>query len=119
MGFAASRRKEWLTGGALAMIGFLLSPVSWWNDVFINIPVSWLLASLISTVMPLNFSFLIIFCYWLTNFAGILLMYIGSRKALSKKLSVREIFLSLVAALGYTFLLILLIWLGVIKEIKW
>ena len=30
-----------IKGGVVAMIGFLLSPLSWWNDAFVNIPIAY------------------------------------------------------------------------------
>ena len=27
-------------GGLLGFIGFLLSPLSWWNDLFVNVPLA-------------------------------------------------------------------------------
>ena len=34
--------------GIVAVIGYLLSPLSWWNDTFVNLPLAYLFASLVS-----------------------------------------------------------------------
>jgi len=46
-GLAASRTKllrmSWkrkVQGGMLGFIGFMLSPLSWWNDAFVNLPLA-------------------------------------------------------------------------------
>src|SRR5438105_1453125 len=31
-------------GGIMTFIGFMLSPLSWWNDLFVNIPIAWVFA---------------------------------------------------------------------------
>ena len=40
--------KRRLGAGIIAFIGYILSPLSWWNDTFINLPLAWLFASLVS-----------------------------------------------------------------------
>jgi hypothetical protein len=32
------KRKSY--GGVLGFIGFMLSPLSWWNDLFVNVPLA-------------------------------------------------------------------------------
>ena len=29
-----------MSGGVMAFIGFMLSPLSWWNDLFVNVPLA-------------------------------------------------------------------------------
>lgn len=112
-------KKELISGGIISLIGYLLSPMSWWNDAFINIPLSWLLASILCLVFPLNFSFMMIFFYWITNFAGIILMHAGIKRSMKTKLTGKDMLIYLVTSLGYTIVLVLLIQIGIIKKIKW
>jgi hypothetical protein len=39
-----------MRGGILVTIGFLFSPLSWWNDLFVNVPLAaafaWIFAAL-------------------------------------------------------------------------
>jgi len=32
---------RWLTGGVLTTLGFIRSPLSWWNDLFVNLPIAY------------------------------------------------------------------------------
>jgi hypothetical protein len=32
--------KRKATGGVLALVGYMLSPLSWWNDLFVNVPLA-------------------------------------------------------------------------------
>jgi hypothetical protein len=97
------------------IIGYLLSPLSWWNDAFINLPLSWFFASILALFYPEIFPYFMIFFYWLTNFAGILLMYVGGKKLLKyKKTNWKFIFL---VSLAYTLIIIVLILFDIIKPI--
>ncbi|MCD6301083.1 MAG: hypothetical protein J7L82_03320 [Staphylothermus sp.] len=60
------------------LAGYILSPVSWWNDLFINIPLALIFAKIL-TILLGEQCFTIIFSigYALTNIAGVLLMKIG------------------------------------------
>jgi membrane protein implicated in regulation of membrane protease activity len=40
--------KRKVTGGVLAFAGFMLSPLSWWNDLFVNVPLALVFAWLVS-----------------------------------------------------------------------
>jgi len=77
---------------ALFFTGWLLSPFTWWNDIFVNIPISYLLANILFYTTHLAFIKLVIGSYWLTNIVGILLMYIGGKDLfLSSRHKVRTI----------------------------
>lgn len=81
--------------------GWLLSPFTFWNDVFINIPLSYLCARLAVKFVPLDFLPLVLIFYWLSNFAGLFFMYISSREAVRRGRGIIrevEIFLTTVAA---------------------
>lgn len=66
-----------LRGGILLVLGFLLSPLSWWNDLIFNLPISYGFGLLCSRFAE---DWLIggtIAGYWLSNILGILLMQAG------------------------------------------
>ncbi|HEY9709477.1 MAG TPA: hypothetical protein V6D48_14835 [Oculatellaceae cyanobacterium] len=67
-----------LRGGFLLVIGFLLSPLSFWNDLFFNLPIAYGFGYVCSWLNP----DLLLPCslagYWLSNIAGILLMQVGA-----------------------------------------
>ena len=99
-------------------IGWLLSPFTFWNDAFVNIPLSYLLANVFVRIWPVDFLLMVLVFYWLTNGAGILMMYFSGKNLLEgKRRAVREI-LSLVATLiAYSLILIALGRMGVLKPI--
>jgi hypothetical protein len=43
-----------LRGGFLLVIGFLLSPLSFWNDLFFNLPIAYLFGYVCSLLSPTN-----------------------------------------------------------------
>lgn len=66
-----------LQGGLLFVLGYLLSPLSWWNDLFFNLPVAYGLGYGVGTFFPHLFLPAAIAGYWLSNVLGILLMQVG------------------------------------------
>jgi len=58
-------------------IGWLLSPLTFWNDAFINIPISYLAASLLIKVLPVKFLYLVLISYWFSNVLGLYMMYLS------------------------------------------
>lgn len=58
----------------LLALGWLLSPLCWWNDLVINLPVAWLVAKALAFWQPSWFTPGLVIGYWLSNVAGILLM---------------------------------------------
>src|SRR6266404_374056 len=74
--------KRKLSGGTLAFIGFMLSPLSWWNDLFVNIPLALVFAWLVSLFYQPAFEASVIVGYWLTNVLGFVLMHKGAQKML-------------------------------------
>ena len=108
-----------LGSGVLAVIGYLLSPLSWWNDPFINLPLAWLFASLVSLASHRLFAPAMVLGYWLTNIAGLLLMAQGTAglTANPKATGKRRLILSLLAATGYTLVIVLLYACGLLKPL--
>jgi hypothetical protein len=95
-----------LCNRAVFFLGWLLSPLTTWNDVFINIPLAYLAASLFFKVFHGNFAFQVIVFYWLSNGLGILLMYTAGRNVLKeKRLSFKSVLTTL---LIYSIVLFLL-----------
>jgi len=63
--------------GILAIIGFILSPLSWWNDPIVNIPLAYLFSIPFTMISDRLFLPSLIAGYWLTNVAGLLLIHKG------------------------------------------
>ena len=67
-----------LRGGLLLGVGYLLSPLSWWNDLFFNLPIAYFFGygcSLFSKDLLIPCA---VAGYWLSNVLGILLMQTGA-----------------------------------------
>jgi len=111
-----------LYGGILGTIGFLLSPLSWWNDLFINFPIAYLGACIVGLVYKKAFLAAFIVSYWLTNILGFILMQKGIEKFVKgdkqkKKYSGRDLVRDILLSIVYTILIVMLVKLGVIKPI--
>ena len=113
--------KRKLSGGTLAFIGFMLSPLSWWNDLFVNVPLALAFAWLVSLFYQPAFEASVIVGYWLTNVLGFVLMHKGAQKMLSdqeRKYSRRDLLRDIGISLLYTALILLLLKLGILKPLK-
>jgi hypothetical protein len=67
-----------LRGGFLLVIGFLLSPLSFWNDLFFNLPIAYCFGYACSLLSPDLLLPCSILGYWISNIAGIILMQVGA-----------------------------------------
>ena len=94
--------------GATALVGFILSPLSWWNDAVVNIPISLVIASLLSR-LGVDFTLGFIAAYWVTNILGIILMIIGLQGAKSNRVDRMGLLKGLLAATLYTILAVFII----------
>lgn len=109
------------------MLGFMLSPLSWWNDAFVNLPLALAFAWRVSSVCAeawkeAVFDVALIVGYWLTNLLGFVLMHRGARQMLVKTGTAparSEFKKDLLVSLGYTALIVLLIKFGVLKPIEY
>ncbi|MBD3313637.1 hypothetical protein GF345_04300 [Candidatus Woesearchaeota archaeon] len=72
-------------GAYLAVIGFILSPLSWWNDLFVNIPIAYAFAYLSAFISRSLFVPMFLIIYLLTNVAGFMLMHKGAEQIAEKE----------------------------------
>ncbi|MEY4351858.1 MAG: hypothetical protein RLZZ609_99 [Cyanobacteriota bacterium] len=63
---------------ALVALGWLLSPLCWWNDLLINLPIAFGFAKIVSFLEPSWLLPALVAGYWLSNVAGVLLMQNGA-----------------------------------------
>jgi uncharacterized membrane protein YkvI len=118
--------KRKVTGGLLAAVGFMLSPLSWWNDAFVNLPLAvgfaWAVSASASvTWRERVFNVAVVVGYWLTNVLGFVLMHKGVRWLRSpneKDETKRELWKDLWISLAYTALIVVLIKLDVLQPIQ-
>lgn len=107
-----------LRGSLLFVIGYLLSPLCWWNDLIFNLPVAYgfgYLCSLISTDWLLPG---LIAGYWLSNVVGFILMQFGALDTLQKEVTPRnpkkDLLIGIVSSTIYTLVILALVQLHVI-----
>ena len=113
--------KRKLTGGVVAFIGYMLSPLSWWNDLFVNFPLALAFAWIVSLFYKPAFSASMVLGYWLTNVLGFVLMHKGAQRMLTdqpKPYTRRDALRDVGISLAYTLLIVVLIKLGVLKPIQ-
>lgn len=97
----------------LAAIGYILSPLSFWNDIYVNIPIAYAFGYLLSLFASRSF-FLpgMIAGYLISNIAGLVLMHLAlsQKKAYTKK----NLLSTLAFSLAYTLLIIILFFAGIL-----
>ena len=71
-----------LRGGFLLGLGYMLSPLSWWNDLFFNFPIAYAVGGLVNLVCPGTLIAATVAGYWLSNVIGFILMQVGAGDAL-------------------------------------
>ncbi len=95
------------------MIGFLLSPMSWWNDLIFNLPVAYGFGYLCSLISPNLLIPCSIIGYWLSNIVGILLMQLGLQEVVQGEPKQRnlkkELIMGLASSTIYTLVILVLI----------
>ena len=77
--------KRKISGGTLAFVGFMLSPLSWWNDLFVNIPLALAFAWIVSLFWPSVYLASFILGYWITNLLGFVLLQKGAQQMTTEK----------------------------------
>jgi hypothetical protein len=113
--------KRKLTGGFLGFVGYMLSPLSWWNDLFVNVPLAWAFASVVSLFYRPAFTGSLVVGYWLTNVVGLVLLHKGAQQLVSEKKAGdrrRELLWDLLISLLYTAVIVGLVKFGVLKPIE-
>lgn len=101
-----------LRGGFFLIIGYLLSPLCWWNDLVFNLPVAYCFGYICSWFSPNLLLPGSIVGYWLSNIVGILLMQAGAvdvfQQAKERNLK-KELLTGLATSTIYTLAIVALI----------
>jgi len=99
-------------------IGWLLSPLTFWNDVFINIPIAYLCASLAIRFIRADFLLLVLIFYWLSNGFGVLMMCLSGKSIMQDKSNrLRSLVTFLITVMIYSVIIIILNRTGILKPI--
>ncbi len=107
-------------GHFLSVLGYLLSPFSWWNDAFLNIPLAYFFGSFCGMFWEKLFLPSTILGYWFTNWIGLVLMHRGVtlsfRKSTFKtRASRKEIVCHILISIFYTSILLVCIRLKILR----
>ena len=95
----------------LATIGYILSPLSWWNDLFVNVPLSYAFSYPFSLIDERLFLPTFILGYWFSNWLGFVLLHRGVAGLLAKDKLTMSRRTSIIVAIVYTLLIAVLVWL--------
>lgn len=107
--------KTHIKGWSLAIVGYILSPLSWWNDLIINLPLAYVVALPVGAISKKLFFPTLLIAYWLTNLLGFILMHHGLKTVFAQRQqkSLRQELLKIILiSLGYTLLLVIAMKLG-------
>jgi hypothetical protein len=97
-------------------LGWLLSPLTPWNDAFINIPFAYLCASLVYRLAHFDFLPMVLVFYWISNILGIVLMVLGGSGIVREAGYWKDTILKTVLTiLIYSIILVLLHNFGILK----
>ena len=110
--------KSVFKGSILFVIGYLLSPLSFWNDLFVNIPIAYAFGFLIGLISSKLFLPAMILGYWITNLAGFLMMHYGALEVLNKADLAkrrRDLIINIAISVVYTAAIFLLVKMGWLK----
>jgi hypothetical protein len=113
--------KRKISGSVLALIGYMLSPLSWWNDMFVNVPLALVFAWIMSAFYKPAFTASLVVGYWLTNVVGFVLMHKGAQQIITEKdksYSRRELLQDIGISLAYTLVIVALIKFGILKPFQ-
>ncbi|MBW4639409.1 MAG: hypothetical protein KME05_14465 [Gloeocapsa sp. UFS-A4-WI-NPMV-4B04] len=106
-----------LRGGFFFVIGYLLSPLCWWNDLIFNLPVAYFFGYICSLLSPDLLVPCSIVGYWLSNVAGIVLMQVGAVDVLQGQAKERnlkkELMTGLLSSTAYTLVIMALIYFNI------
>ncbi|MBD2189726.1 hypothetical protein H6F41_16465 [Pseudanabaena sp. FACHB-723] len=107
-----------IKGGILLVVGYLLSPLCWWNDLIINLPIAYGFGYVISLWRSDWFFGAAIAGYWLSNLVGIVLMQMGTKDILQttgkKRSFSQEIFSGVLTSTAYTAVIVALVYFHVL-----
>jgi hypothetical protein len=113
-------KQKTISGSIMALAGYILSPLSWWNDAFVNIPLAYIFAWLISVFYRPFFGPGFVAGYWLTNIIGLVMMHKGVCQMVSEKYCApanrrKRLIHDLLISIGYTGVIILLLEFNIVK----
>lgn len=112
-------RPRWhqIRGSVVATVGFVLSPLSWWNDLLVNVPLAFAFATVVGVFDRGLFLPALVVGYWLTNVLGFVMLHVGAVDALDEDhepYTRRALATDLLLSIGYTILVVGLVEVGLL-----
>ena len=107
-----------LKDGLLVTLGYMLSPLSWWNDAFLNLPLAFAFAYPFSLVCEDLFVPCMVVGYWLTNILGFVLLHRGASDLVSRneqRYALKDLFKDISISVAYTLIIVMLAALGILR----
>lgn len=96
----------------LVTAGFVLSPLTWWNDAVVNVPLAYVFSLPFSLLSDKLFLPSFLLGYLLSNVLGLMMMHWGGEALLRHKRPTMNVRRSLLVSVVYLFILIILVLLG-------
>lgn len=94
---------------AIFFLGWLLSPLTSWNDLFVNIPLAYLLAVPFIKIFHTDFTMTLLAAYWLTNIIGVGMMVASGQSIFRDKANrARELAVILGTLIVYSLLMVVI-----------
>ncbi|MBE9140034.1 hypothetical protein IQ254_23025 [Nodosilinea sp. LEGE 07088] len=107
-----------LRGGLWLGLGYLLSPLSWWNDLVFNLPIAYGFAYLVTLGHRAWFVPATILGYWLSNVVGMVMMQWGATDVLRADRQTnwqRDLLIGLASSTVYTAIAAGLVYFNVLR----
>jgi len=106
--------------GLLTTVGYFLSPLSWWNDLYVNFPIAYGMAWVVSLIDKQIFAVALVVSYWITNIAGLIMLHKGLSPSITNSITKtkgyrKKIVTDLIISVVYTGVIILLLHSGFLK----
>lgn len=96
----------------LITTGYILSPLSWWNDLVVNIPLAYLFSLPFSLIHNQLFIPSFIIGYWLSNLLGLLMMHWGGERLPHQNHVALNIKHSIAVSIIYSIIIVIAVMLG-------
>ena len=111
-----------LSGGALGLVGWVLSPLCWWSDAVTNIPLAFLFAKAVTFGTRSHPAFEAVFLvgYGLTNVAGFFLLHLGGKRLCrgpKRRYTSRHFAFDTAVSLAYVVGVMVLVRMGLLRGI--
>ncbi|MCX5679884.1 MAG: hypothetical protein NTZ95_04430 [Candidatus Omnitrophica bacterium] len=94
---------------ATFFLGWLLSPLTSWNDAFVNIPLAYILSIPFVKAFRTDFVMTLLGAYWFTNILGIAMMAVSGQSIFRDKANrIRGLLMILGTLIVYSLLMVVI-----------